>query len=177
MLGEAWHESGELRAWLTQEGAWLEGLARRLRRSPDAPADAEEIAHELSALETYVANRSADRLQRIHHIGAALQHAQIMPQWIQAEVSAVSERWARLRAQAAARVRLLERAAAAAQRSEVEVDRLQQWLEAAARALDPDLPPPPAPERQVRAPLLHSDRNFTVDASRPLQSGHVRLEA
>lgn len=47
VLAEAWHESGELRAWLMQEGAWLDGLQRRLRRSPDAPADAEEISEEL----------------------------------------------------------------------------------------------------------------------------------
>lgn len=47
VLGEAWLESGELRAWLTQERAWLEGLQRRLRRSPNAPADAEEISDEL----------------------------------------------------------------------------------------------------------------------------------
>lgn len=47
VLAEAWHESGELRAWLTQEAAWLDGLQRRLRRSPNAPADAEEITDEL----------------------------------------------------------------------------------------------------------------------------------
>lgn len=47
VLAEAWHESGELRAWLTQERAWLDGLQRRLRRSPNAPADAEEISDEL----------------------------------------------------------------------------------------------------------------------------------
>lgn len=47
VLCEAWLESGELRAWLSQERAWLAGLQRRLRRSPNAPADAEEISDEL----------------------------------------------------------------------------------------------------------------------------------
>lgn len=53
MLAEAWHETGELRAWLTQEAAWLDGLRRRLRRSPNAPADAEEITDELYVSKTY----------------------------------------------------------------------------------------------------------------------------
>lgn len=52
VLAEAWHETGELRAWLAQEGAWLEGLQRRLRRDRAAPADAEEIAHDLSVSST-----------------------------------------------------------------------------------------------------------------------------
>lgn len=50
VLAEAWHESGELRAWLAQEAAWLDGLERRLRPrhpQPQRLQDAEEIADEL----------------------------------------------------------------------------------------------------------------------------------
>lgn len=47
MLAEAWHEAGELRAALAQHTAWLDGLERRLRKPPTAPADAEEIADDL----------------------------------------------------------------------------------------------------------------------------------
>lgn len=47
VLQEAWLESGELRAWLSQESSWLDGLQRRLRRSPNAPADVEEIEDDL----------------------------------------------------------------------------------------------------------------------------------
>lgn len=99
VLAEAWHESGELRAWLTQEGAWLEGLRRRLRRSPraPAPADAEEIADELYDLESYIQNHSDERLSRIQDIGRQLADAHIMPNWIRAEVDALTDAWNQLR--------------------------------------------------------------------------------
>lgn len=61
VLAEAWHESGELRAWLTQEKAWLDGLQRRLRRSPNAPADAEEISDELYVSTPRLAYRHTER--------------------------------------------------------------------------------------------------------------------
>ncbi|XP_052755419.1 dystrophin, isoforms A/C/F/G/H-like isoform X2 [Galleria mellonella] len=130
VLAEAWLESGELRAWLTQEAAWLDGLQRRLRRSPDAPADAEEIADELYDLENYIQNHSDERLARIQDVGRQLADAHIMRGWVRAEVDAVTRRWAELRQQAAAHAARLERAARDAARSEVSVDGVQQWLDA-----------------------------------------------
>ncbi|XP_028157710.1 dystrophin, isoforms A/C/F/G/H-like [Ostrinia furnacalis] len=103
VLAEAWHETGELRAWLTQEAAWLDGLQRRLRRSPNAPADAEEITDDLYDLENYLQNHSDERLARIQDIGEQLVGAHIMPAWIRAQVRAVSDAWDTHRAQVAGR--------------------------------------------------------------------------
>ncbi|XP_075984484.1 dystrophin isoform X3 [Anticarsia gemmatalis] len=155
VLAEAWHESGELRAWLMQESAWLDGLQRRLRRSPNAPADAEEIAEELYDLENYIQNHSDERLSRIQDIGRQLIDAHIMPGWIQAEIDAVTDRWNTLRAEAAARSTLLERSAREAAASEVSVDRLQQWLSTAAAELDTA---PPARRRALRRELAEQRR-------------------
>ncbi|KAL0868146.1 hypothetical protein ABMA27_007698, partial [Loxostege sticticalis] len=129
VLAEAWHETGELRAWLTQEAAWLDGLRRRLRRSPNAPADAEEITDELYDLENYIQNHSDDRLSRIQDIGRQLIDAHIMPAWIRAEIDSVTGAWDSLRTQAQARLQLLERSAREAAQSEVSLDNLQQWLD------------------------------------------------
>lgn len=72
VLAEAWHESGELRSWLAQESAWLDGLERRLRprRDPSAgeeraPADAEEIAAELYV--RYPKNNACLTLVDVYH--------------------------------------------------------------------------------------------------------------
>lgn len=47
VIQEASLEFSELTAWLTQEKTWLDGLQRKLCKSPNAPADAEEISDEL----------------------------------------------------------------------------------------------------------------------------------
>ncbi|CAG4985372.1 unnamed protein product [Colias eurytheme] len=127
VLAEAWHESGELRAWLAQHTAWLDGLARRLRGSP-ARADAEEISDELYDLENYLANRGTEREARIDSIGRALIDAHIMPAWIRAELDRIAQRGAALADQAAARTRELEAAAQEAAKSELSLDNLHQWL-------------------------------------------------
>ncbi|CAH2053925.1 unnamed protein product, partial [Iphiclides podalirius] len=150
VLAEAWHESGELRAWLSQQGAWLDGLQRRLQPAPPR-ADAEDISDELYDLENYMQNHSDERLERIHTIGRQLVEAHIMPEWIQAELDAVSARWAALRRQGEERARQLEAAARDAAQSELALERLQQWAEAArARPPGADLAAElPAQRRQL----------------------------
>ncbi|XP_050354937.1 dystrophin, isoforms A/C/F/G/H isoform X1 [Nymphalis io] len=128
VLAEAWHESGELRAWLAQQAAWLDGLQRRLTRERRARADAEDISDELYDLENYVSNRSEERMSRIEAVGRQLADAHIMPNWIRAEIDALSQRWETLQQQAAARTAELEAEAREAARCEVSLDNLQQWL-------------------------------------------------
>ncbi|KAI8437244.1 hypothetical protein MSG28_011630 [Choristoneura fumiferana] len=147
VLAEAWHESGELRARLAQEAAWLDGLERRLR-AQHAPADAEELSAQLADLESYMQNRSSPRLASIREVGAALAAAHIMPRWVTQEVDGLGARWEKLQAEAAALTTSLEGAARAAARSELAVDGLQQWLRDAAAALrDPQA----ADQRQLEA--------------------------
>lgn len=54
VLHEASHEYSELRTWLSQETSWLDGLQRKLCKSPNAPADAEEISDELYVRNLYL---------------------------------------------------------------------------------------------------------------------------
>ncbi|XP_052744311.1 dystrophin isoform X5 [Bicyclus anynana] len=128
VLAEAWHESGELRAWLAQQTAWLDGLQRRLTKETRARADAEDISDELYDLENYVSNRSEERMSRIEAVGRQLADAHIMPNWIRAEIDALTRRWEALQKQAADRTAELEAAAREAARCEVSLDNLQQWL-------------------------------------------------
>ncbi|XP_063382009.1 dystrophin-like [Cydia fagiglandana] len=134
VLAEAWHETGELRAWLAQEAAWLDGLERRLR-SRHQPADAEELSAQLYDLESYMRNHSSLRLSRIQDVGRQLADAHIMAGWIRAEIHALQDRWNTLQAEAASRTATLEGAAREAAQSEVAVDRLQQWLRRAQAGL------------------------------------------
>jgi len=46
-LQNATHEYGEFRALVAQENDWLDKLDKRLKKSPKAAADAEEISEEL----------------------------------------------------------------------------------------------------------------------------------
>lgn len=46
-LQNASHEYGEFRALVVQESDWLDKLEKRLKKSPKAAADAEEISEEL----------------------------------------------------------------------------------------------------------------------------------
>ncbi|GBP04627.1 hypothetical protein EVAR_3963_1 [Eumeta japonica] len=154
VLQEAWHETGELRAWLAQETAWLDGLQRRLRKSPNSVADAEEISDELYDLENYIQNHSDERLSRIQDVGRQLIDAHIMPGWMQAEIDTVTDRWNNLRREAAARTKLLESSAKEATKSEVSIDNLSQWLSDVncllANRLDQDLTASDLPEDHQR---------------------------
>ncbi|CAG9568434.1 unnamed protein product [Danaus chrysippus] len=130
VLAEAWLEAGELRAWLSAQAAWLDGLQRRLRpdTSRAARADAEDISDELYDLENYIANRDEARVSRIEAVARQLADAHIMPQWIRNETDTLARRWDELRGQAAERSAELEAAAREAARCEVALDTLRQWL-------------------------------------------------
>nr|XP_032522222.1 dystrophin, isoforms A/C/F/G/H-like isoform X3 [Danaus plexippus plexippus] len=130
VLAEAWLEAGELRAWLSAQAAWLDGLQRRLRpdTSRAARADAEDISDELYDLENYIANRDEARVSRIEAVARQLADAHIMPQWIRNETETLARRWDELRLQAAERSAELEAAAREAARCEVALDSLRQWL-------------------------------------------------
>ncbi|KAG6458770.1 hypothetical protein O3G_MSEX011047, partial [Manduca sexta] len=171
ILAEAWHESGELRAWLAQEAAWLDGLQRRLRAPPAPRADAEDLCDHLYDLENYIQNHSDERLSRIQDIGRQLIDAQIMPGWIQAEIDTITERWNALQAEAAERSAALEVEAREAAQCEVALDALQRWLEAAPRVAD--LPERRADLRRVQQQLHKYQAAGKAEAAARL---HDKLE-
>lgn len=92
-LQNASHEYGEFRALVAQESDWLDKLDKRLRRSTETAADAEEISEELDDLENYIRNHPELRLEKIQEIGKQLTESNIMTQSIQADVESLTNRW------------------------------------------------------------------------------------
>ncbi|RVE43477.1 hypothetical protein evm_011875 [Chilo suppressalis] len=137
ILAEAWHETSELRAWVSQENAWLDGLHRILRRSATPrtnPTDAEDMWAELGELESYVQNHDSARVARIQAVGRQLVAAHIMPASIRADLDNMAARTQLLTAQAESRRQVLEQCAREAAQYEVRVEELQSWLTTALEA-------------------------------------------
>lgn len=119
-LQNASHEYGEFRALVAQESDWLDKLDKRLRRSTERAADAEEISEELDVsvfnivysigqtfiifkkiinfclekdLENYIRNHPELKLEKIQEIGKQLIESNIMTQSIQTDVENLTSRW------------------------------------------------------------------------------------
>ncbi|XP_076668299.1 dystrophin, isoforms A/C/F/G/H isoform X6 [Andrena cerasifolii] len=127
-LQNASHEYGEFRALVAQESDWLDKLDKRLKRSTETAADAEEISEELDDLENYMRNHPELRLEKIQEIGRQLFESNIMTQSIQADVESLTNRWETLNNQAGQRAKLLEGSVKQAQQSEGRILALQHSL-------------------------------------------------
>ncbi|PBC26807.1 Dystrophin [Apis cerana cerana] len=127
-LQNASHEYGEFRALVAQESDWLDKLDKRLRRSTERAADAEEISEELDDLENYIRNHPELRLEKIQEIGKQLIESNIMTQSIQTDVENLTSRWESLNNQAGQRAKLLEGSVKQAQQSEGRILALQHSL-------------------------------------------------
>ncbi|KAM0732625.1 Dystrophin [Formica fusca] len=98
-LQNASHEYGEFRALVAQESDWLDKLDKRLKKSPKAAADAEEISEELDDLENYIRNHPESRLEKIQEIGKQLIDSNIMTHSIETDVEGLTNRWENLNKQ------------------------------------------------------------------------------
>ncbi|KAF3428529.1 hypothetical protein E2986_11233 [Frieseomelitta varia] len=146
-LQNASHEYGEFRALVAQESDWLDKLDKRLKRSTERAADAEEISEELDDLENYIRNHPELRLEKIQEIGKQLIESNIMTHSIQADVESLTSRWESLNNQicllknvsflfcfkrllllAGQRAKLLEGSVKQAQQSEGRILALQHSL-------------------------------------------------
>ncbi|XP_025153926.1 dystrophin isoform X8 [Harpegnathos saltator] len=127
-LQNASHEYGEFRALVAQESDWLDKLDKRLKKSPKAAADAEEISEELDDLENYIRNHSESRLEKIQEIGKQLIDSNIMTHSIETDVEGLTNRWENLNKQAGQRAKLLEGSVKQAQQSEGRILSLQHSL-------------------------------------------------
>ncbi|XP_026673757.1 dystrophin, isoforms A/C/F/G/H isoform X3 [Ceratina calcarata] len=127
-LQNASHEYGEFRALVAQESDWLDKLDKRLKKSTESAADAEEISEELDDLENYIRNHPELRLEKIQEIGKQLIESNIMTQSIQADVDSLTSRWESLNNQAGQRAKLLEGSVKQAQQSEGRILALQHSL-------------------------------------------------
>ncbi|KAL6266669.1 hypothetical protein P5V15_003508, partial [Pogonomyrmex californicus] len=127
-LQNASHEYGEFRALVAQESDWLDKLDKRLKKSPKAAADAEEISEELDDLENYIRNHPESRLEKIQEIGKQLIDSNIMTHSIETDVNGLTNRWENLNKQAGQRAKLLEGSVKQAQQSEGRILALQHSL-------------------------------------------------
>nr|XP_034172622.1 dystrophin, isoforms A/C/F/G/H isoform X7 [Osmia lignaria] len=127
-LQNASHEYGEFRALVAQESDWLDKLDKRLKKSTESAADAEEISEELDDLENYIRNHPELRLEKIQEIGKQLIESNIMTQSIQADVENLTSRWETLNNQAGQRAKLLEGSVKQAQQLEGCILALQHSL-------------------------------------------------
>ncbi|XP_050448334.1 utrophin-like isoform X3 [Cataglyphis hispanica] len=139
-LQNASHEYGEFRALVAQESDWLDKLDKRLKKSPKAAADAEEISEELDDLENYIRNHPESRLEKIQEIGKQLIDSNIMIHSIETDVEGLTNRWENLNKQreeerktekreiAGQRAKLLEGSVKQAQQSEGRILALQHSL-------------------------------------------------
>ncbi|XP_067211433.1 dystrophin, isoforms A/C/F/G/H isoform X14 [Linepithema humile] len=127
-LQNASHEYGEFRALVAQESDWLDKLDKRLKKSPKAAADAEEISEELDDLENYIRNHPESRLEKIQEIGKQLIDSNIMTHSIEKDVEGLTNRWENLNKQAGQRAKLLEGSVKQAQQSEGRILALQYSL-------------------------------------------------
>ena len=122
-------EYGEFKTLQAQESDWLERLEKKLQKSTNTAADAEEISEELNEIEHFLDNHDRqNRLERIKTLSDSLGSKNIeICQW-QNEADKLVKRWTDLREKAKGRTALLEKSIAEAQEWEYKLIAVQDWL-------------------------------------------------
>lgn len=142
---------GEFKRLVRMEKEWLGGLERKLKRSPQSAADAEEISGNLDVslvlkiiisnvslpleidfpqdLETYIRHRSKSRCEKINELGRKLTQLSFMTESIAADMSNITNQWDVLQHQTQERLDDLEASVSDAQKCEQQVLRVQRWIE------------------------------------------------
>lgn len=128
VLERSSQQYGEFKALVAQETDWLDKLEKRLRKSPEGAADAEDISEELDDLENYLRNHPDERLSRIQELGKSLVGAGTLGVEVHRDVADITSRWTLLSKQADERALILEGSAQQASASEGRLQALQRWL-------------------------------------------------
>lgn len=119
---------GEFKTLVAQESDWLERLEKKLRKSTNSAADAEEISEELNEIENFLDNHPEERLRRIRALAQSLLEKGILiSAWLE-DAQRLENRWEELRQRAKKRTALLESAIAEAQEWEYKLIAVQDWL-------------------------------------------------
>ena len=119
---------GEFKTLVAQESDWLERLEKKLRKSTNSAADAEEISEELNEIENFLDNHPEERLLRIRALAQSLMEKGILiSAWLE-DAQRLEKRWEELQKQAKTRMALLESAIAEAQEWEYKLIAVQDWL-------------------------------------------------
>ena len=122
-------EYGEFKTLQAQESDWLERLEKKLQKSTNTAADAEEISEELNEIEHFLDNHDKqNRLERINALAESLSSKRIKICHWQKEAEKLVLRWTQLKGKAKSRTALLEKSIAEAQEWEYKLIAVQDWL-------------------------------------------------
>ena len=122
-------EYGEFKTLQAQESDWLERLEKKLLKSTNTAADAEEISEELNEIEHFLDNHDKqNRLERIKALADSLSSKRIEICHWQKETEKLVKRWTQLKEKAKSRTALLEKSIAEAQEWEYKLIAVQDWL-------------------------------------------------
>ncbi|XP_015782306.1 dystrophin isoform X2 [Tetranychus urticae] len=120
---------GEFTRLIMMEKDWLDKLDRKLKRSPQTDADAEEISGNMDDLETYLRHRPANRSERIHKLANELITVGFFSDSVEAEIAKVDQRWKNLQHQAQQRLQDLEASIKDAQQCDSQILKVQRWIQ------------------------------------------------
>ena len=106
----------------------MERLEKKLKKSTNTAADAEEISEELDDIENFLHNKPNDRLDRIKALANSLTDKEILiSSWL-SEAQNLQTRWDALQKRAKQRTAILEGSIAEAQEWEYKLIGVQDWL-------------------------------------------------
>ncbi|KAG8192219.1 hypothetical protein JTE90_014082 [Oedothorax gibbosus] len=111
-----------------RENDWLDRLEKKLKRSPESAADAEEISENLDDLENYLRHHPSDRVPKIQSIGQFLLSNSVLVTPVERDVNLVTKRFEELSRQGRDRQQLLENSIAEAQQCERHILTAQAWI-------------------------------------------------
>ncbi|KAF8767648.1 Dystrophin like protein [Argiope bruennichi] len=111
-----------------RENDWLDRLEKKLKRSPESAADAEEISENLDDLENYLRHHPSDRIPKIQNIGQFLVSNDVLVTPVERDVNLVTRRFEELSRQGRDRQQLLENSIAEAQQCERHILTVQAWI-------------------------------------------------
>lgn len=92
-LKQAGTNYAEFRNIVMMENDWLDRLEKKLKRSPESAADAEEISENLDDLENFLRNHPDDRVLKIQQLCKELVEKDVLVGLVEHETESVVKRW------------------------------------------------------------------------------------
>ena len=99
---------GEFKTLAAQESDWMERLEKKLRKSTDTAADAEEISEELDDIENFLNNHPEERIRKLEDLAAELRERRILIGSLEKEAERLKDRWKEVEVKAKRRTKTLE---------------------------------------------------------------------
>ncbi|EEC01018.1 dystrophin, putative [Ixodes scapularis] len=127
-LKQAGTNYAEFRNILMMENDWLDRLEKKLKRSPESAADAEEISENLDDLENFLRNHPDDRISKIQQLCKDLAEKNILVGLVEHEAESVVKRWRELVQKGHERQQVLEDSIVQYQKSERQILNVQNWM-------------------------------------------------